>query len=271
MGLGSPPARSAKKNWAQLEKLIAERSVDVALLNEAPIQGLSERAARHSEAGTVGWDLRRDNGLPKKRPWSTAVWVTNGTPGEPDPRAVGSYRRRPNIPFGPSKTGTWTAGTVFAAGIGQITCVSIYNLMDELSDASLHRSLSDISPIFTDPAYNTYVLVGGDLNASTQWTQDDIRRRDRNLLERFAAYGLKDCLALTREEPLDGCTCDLGAACRHSWTRLDPSHPKLQVDYLFASEALAKKLKSCEALPPPEWAGYSDHSPIIATFESEDG
>jgi exonuclease III len=39
------------------------------------------------------------------------------------------------------------------------------------------------------------------------------------------------------------------------------------MDYLFASNALAKKLKTCVALPPPEWAEYSDHSPIVATFE----
>ncbi len=115
------------------------------------------------------------------------------------------------------------------------------------------------------------MLVGGDLNTSTQWARDDLRRRDRNLLERFEAYGLVDCLAMRRSEPLDGCTCDLGKDCRHSWTRLDPKHPQLQVDYLFASDALFKKLKPCEALPPPDWAEYSDHSPIIASFESGDG
>jgi len=41
------------------------------------------------------------------------------------------------------------------------------------------------------------------------------------------------------------------------------------VDYLFASPALAedKRMRSCEALPPPEWAEFSDHGPIIATFD----
>lgn len=271
MGLGSPPARRASENWARLDALIEERSVQVALLNEAPIRTLPERAAIYSTLGTEGWDLRRDSGRPKTRSWSAAVLSTEAMPGEIAPRAVGSHGRRPNVPFGPSKPGTWAAGLVEAPGIGPVTCVSVYGFMDELSDASVHRSLSDISPIFTDPDYNTYVLVGGDLNSSTQWARDDLRRRDRNLLERFAAYGLVDCLAKMKTEPLNGCTCDLGANCRHSWTRLDPKHPKLQVDYLFASEALSKKLRNCEALPPPEWRAYSDHSPIIAIFESGDG
>ena len=158
-----------------------------------------------------------------------------------------------------------------APGIGRVTCVSLYGFMDELSDASVHRSISDISPIFTDPDYKEYVLVGGDLNASTQWTREDLRCRDRNVLERFEAYGLVDCLAMKKREPLVGCTCDLGDQCRHSWTRLDATHPKLQVDYLFASRPLARKLDTCEALPPPEWADFSDHSPVIATFDPNQG
>lgn len=138
--------------------------------------------------------------------------------------------------------------------------------MDELSDASVHRSLSDISPIFTDPNYKEFVLVGGDLNTSTQWTRPDLRERDQNLLERFEAYGLVDCLRRKSPGPLDGCTCDLGVECRHAWTRFDPSHPQLQVDYLFASSALADRLDTCAALSPLEWRAYSDHSPIIASF-----
>jgi hypothetical protein len=267
MALGSPPARSPSANWTRLDRLIDERSVDVALLNEAPVRDLAKRAAIYSDKGTVGWDLRRDNGKPKQRPWSAAVVTTHGTPANVNARAKGSSGRRPNVAFGPSKPGTWAAGMVRAKGIGSITCVSLYGFMDELSDASVHRSLSDISPIFTDPKYREYVLIGGDLNASTQWERDEFRRRDANLLARLEAFGLVDCLAKMRTKPLEGCTCNLGRKCTHSWTRFDAKHAKLQVDYLFASEALAARLTTCEALHPPDWAKYSDHSPIIATFE----
>jgi exonuclease III len=39
------------------------------------------------------------------------------------------------------------------------------------------------------------------------------------------------------------------------------------MDYLFASPALAERLVHCEALSPTEWSRFSDHSPIVATFE----
>jgi hypothetical protein len=83
-------------------------------------------------------------------------------------------------------------------GIGPVTCVALYGLLEELSDASVHRSLSDISPIFTDPDYKELVLVGGDLNTSAAWKKPVHRVRDQGVLERFEAYGLVDCLKRVR-------------------------------------------------------------------------
>lgn len=45
MGLGSPGKRTHAGSWARLEQLMLERSVDVALLNEAPTIGLATRRA----------------------------------------------------------------------------------------------------------------------------------------------------------------------------------------------------------------------------------
>jgi hypothetical protein len=47
--------------------------------------------------------------------------------------------------------------------------------------------------------------------------------RDINLLARFDALGLVDCLAAMRPAGrLEGCTCTLGDDCTHTRTRLDP-------------------------------------------------
>jgi hypothetical protein len=54
-------------------------------------------------------------------------------------------------------------------GTGDVTAISLYGLLDELSDASVHRSLSEVSPIFDDDRYNRLVLLGGDLNTWTGW------------------------------------------------------------------------------------------------------
>ena len=40
-----------------------------------------------------------------------------------------------------------------------------------------------------------------------------------------------------------------------------------QDDYLFASLALAERLRRCVAFNPTEWYALSDHSSIVATFE----
>jgi endonuclease/exonuclease/phosphatase family metal-dependent hydrolase len=144
----------------------------------------------------------------------------------------------------------------------------MYGLTDELSEASVHRSLSEISPLFSDDRYNKLLLLGGDLNTSTQWPKGGHLDGDKALLDRIRAYGLIDCLERKRAPGrLANCRCVL-EDCTHTWTRLDPSRPEipLQVDYLFASPTLAERMRTCTALPPPEWKDYSDHSPIIATF-----
>jgi hypothetical protein len=271
MGLGSVPRRNASRNWGRLSELMEQRSVDVALLNEASVPVPDGLMARYSESGTSGRD-RLANDQTIQRPWSTAVVSAHEQPEAVDAHAVGmgSHPRRPNIPFEPpSRPGSWTAGVVLAPGIGRVTCVALYGLLEELSDASVHRSLSEISPIFSDPDYKELALVGGDLNTSTAWKDPLHRARDQGVLDRFEAYGLVDCLRRVRgSKRLEGCTCVFGDECRHTWTRRDPRSPEVpyQMDYLFASTVLAERLKSCEALSPLEWQEYSDHSPIIATF-----
>lgn len=269
MGLGSPPRKNASWNWRRLIGLMGEHSAGLALLNEASVTVPNDVDALIEPTGTKGRDLRRD-GRPVSRRWATAIVSSRGRPESFAARARGRYGRRPNIPFEPSRPGSWVAGLVDGGSLGRITSVALYGLLEELSDASVHRSLSDVSPIFTDPNYNRLVLVGGDLNTSTQWKKGEDRARDEGVLRRFETYGLVDCLRQAHvEERLANCPCVFGDECRHTWTRRDPRRPAVgyQMDYLFASKALAKRLKTCVALPPPEWAQYSDHSPIIATFK----
>jgi hypothetical protein len=39
--------------------------------------------------------------------------------------------------------------------------------LDEKSDASVHRSLSELTPLLEDRRYNERLIIGGDLNT---WT-----------------------------------------------------------------------------------------------------
>jgi hypothetical protein len=287
MALGFHSGRSAD-NWSALSKLMAERSVNVALLNEVSIACLeSEREKARldgdkdpvvfSEEGTIGRDRDPRTGKPMNRTsWATAVYSPHGPKPITDARALSVGGRIPDIDFGPRRPGSWTAAQVplevltGGSSAKQVTCISLYGLIEEITDASMHTSLSEISPLFSDPTHKTLLLLGGDFNTSTAWRNHESRVRDAGVLERVENYGLVDCLKLARKPGrLKNCTCVFGKKCQHTWTRRDPNNPRIpyQMDYLFASIALAKRLTKCEALPPDDWKEYSDHSPIIASFE----
>lgn len=107
-----------------------------------------------------------------------------------------------------------------------MTVISIYGLLDERSDRSVHRSLSELSPIFDHEAYGKYLLLGGDLNILANPRPDDpVRDRHLTVLSRIRAYGLVDCLEkalLERDPPRGGlanCPCGLGDGCTHTWTK----------------------------------------------------
>lgn len=235
---------------------------DVALLNEASPPPIAKGIWRQA---TVGRDAKR-------RRWSAAVLsphpVVEITDARPSWR--GSER---NVQFVCSRPGSWIAASVEVAVGRTVTAVSLYGLLDEFSDASVHRSLSELSPLVDDPRYRTHVLIGGDLNTWSGWSESEpgtTLARDINLLERFEALGLVDCLAAKRPPGrLPDCTCTLGDDCTHTRTRLDPRAPHIpfQNDYLWASRALAAHLTSCSALATDEWFAISDHAPIVAEFD----
>jgi hypothetical protein len=297
MALMSPGSSDAERNMAYLSELEERYGVKIALLSEASVPHLraaNAAAAREdrphpfalSEEGTIGRDFWTDKDkvrkLKNRKNWSAAVMSPLGLDplGEEDVRARALSRRNRlvDIPFTNSRPGTWIAATV-RIGAESITCVSLYGLIEELTDASMHRSLSEISPIFSDPEHSESVLLGGDFNISTGLADPSARERSRIVLDRIRAYGLVDCLPRWREDqqlpPMAGCRCD-DEPCRHTLTRLTPNkrgaevpwqeRSPIQVDYLFASEGLASQLDEIIEIPPDEWERYGDHSPIIAKF-----
>jgi hypothetical protein len=78
----------------------------------------------------------------------------------------------------------------------KLTLISVYGLIDSgYSVTTLHRILSDLTPLFDDRRYNAHVVLGGDLNASTQAEEGYLHlARHRLVFERIKAFGLVDCL-----------------------------------------------------------------------------
>jgi endonuclease/exonuclease/phosphatase family metal-dependent hydrolase len=239
---------------------LASLEADIALLNEASPPPSASGVWRDE---TVGRDAKR-------RKWSAAVLTPHPVAEINDARPQWRSSTR-NVPFECSRPGSWVAARVEVPSGETVAAVALYGLLDELSDSSVHRSLSEISPVLDDRRYRRQVLIGGDLNTGTQWPAGDpFMHRDSNVLERFMALGLVDCLAAMRPKGrLEGCTCTLGDNCTHTRTRLDPRFPLVpfQTDYLWASPRLAKRLRSCMALATDEWFAISDHAPLVAEFD----
>jgi endonuclease/exonuclease/phosphatase family metal-dependent hydrolase len=245
-----------QRAWAALDGLDA----DICLLNEAIVP--AGRRGVWSADGTVGRDKAT-------RRWTAAVVTRFDSAAITDARPKWRQSKR-SVPFQCSRPGSWVAARI-ETGLGGVSAVALYGLMDEFSDASVHRSLSELSPVIDDPKYSEQVILGGDLNTGTQWPAGDpFNKRDRNVLDRLEALGLVDCIRAKRAVGrLTGCPCIEGENCSHVRTRRDAKRPSVpyQTDYLFASQKLAARLVSCASLATDEWFAISDHAPILAEFE----
>lgn len=153
----------------------------------------------------------------------------------------------------------------------KLTLISVYGLIDfGYTVTTMHRILSDLTPLFDDRRYNAHVVLGGDLNLSTQFGEPH-RTRHRLVFECIKAFGLVDCLdrMLGDTRHLAGCPCG-AAACRHIRTSRPAKAPRKpwQNDYLFASKHLAAKLTARYARNDDDDAAWdlSDHCPVVADF-----
>jgi hypothetical protein len=263
----------SKRNWKQFRDG-GDLACDIALLSEATPHENGFRLNVATDGKTIGRD-DVTNGGKKKRGWAAAVASPYPLARPEDVWALPPNNGDRRSKLAASRPGSWKAAVVSLPNGEAVTAISLYGLLDERSDASVHRSLSDLTPLFEDPRYNKLLLLGGDLNTiGTAKAGTPRFERDQGVLDRITnGFGLVDLLqeGLRKNHPrrgrLEGCPCDLGTKCRHTWTyrRTPGSKVAYQDDYLFASKALARRLVECQALPF-EADSPSDHAPIVATF-----
>jgi hypothetical protein len=203
--------------WERLDQFTA----DVALLCEARFSPAPDKVG-HGK--TIGRDCRHETeDQCDSRPFSTAIVSRHPLREVTDARAT-RHGTPLDLPFRPSRPGTWVAATVSIEGVGEISVISLYGLTDEKTDASVHRSLSDLEPIFEDTNYNNMLLLAGDLNIfANPRPTDPARERHRLVLKRIEAYGLVDLFkedrVPRRKQSDPGGTCPCGEEdCTHVWT-----------------------------------------------------
>jgi exonuclease III len=172
------------------------------------------------------------------------------------------------------------ADVVDAKGRLRFTAVSLYGQWESIADgriyscARLHRMISDLTGVFVT-ARQRPVILAGDLNVTTQIAYSKQTQAETDgaaaVFARLQAWGLSDCLAITRESRarLPNCTCPDGDACCHVQTfRLHnraTSRPT-QLDYAFASDKLVSRLVSCDVVQDAAAWELSDHCPLVLEF-----
>ena len=182
-----------------------------------------------------------------------------------------SRHHREAVPLIRAHPGCMAIAQVSIPNADPIVVVSMYGMIHEsYAVTTVQGLLNDLTPLI-DSALGKRLVVGGDLNLSTQLDPPH-RQRHQNVFERFEAFGLVNLLSLRNTRtPLEGCPCD-DAPCRHVQThRHNRSDKPWQDDYLFASKALAERLTNSYALDsgdPDPWS-LSDHCPVVAEFDLE--
>jgi hypothetical protein len=201
----------------------------------------------------------RPQGISKSRPWGSAV-ISFGRPISAITEARSRYSRKT------TDLHQTLAGSLAIARVGNLTLISHYGVIENgYSVTTVHRQLSDLTPLF-DSALGKRVILGGDLNISSQ-LEEPHGRRHKNVLERFASLGLVDCLGLQRppRSKLVDCPC-CDSDCQHVQThRHDMSGIPWQDDYVFVTGQLVNCVSSCMALGagnPDPWQ-FSDHCPLV--------
>jgi hypothetical protein len=178
-----------------------------------------------------------------------------------------------------SHPGQFAVSDVDLGGGRTLTVISLYGIWqpflgtsDKYPEGSLHRALSDLTPVIEERGPDN-VLIGGDLNL---WSYSPGSVRGDRWMTVFTrlkdAYDLTICGPYRREGEarLDRCPCP-DIECRHVNTFLyaaNTANVPYQLDFFLATENLrARHLVASWADPDPAWFEHSDHRAVFATFD----
>lgn len=169
--------------------------------------------------------------------------------------------------------GSVAVARVHPPGTKPVTFVSVYGVIDVYSTTTLLRQIADLTPLF-DSAHGERVVLGGDLNISTQSSGDELKRT-KAVLGAIESLGLVDLFRSAPERPRPygaECTCQR-EDCYHVGTHRNAARAEgtgSHLDYLFVSEALSARCKRLRLDEDPAIWELSDHCPVVAELDLEE-
>jgi len=229
-----------KAAWEYLDEIIAP---DIALVQEA--------APISKYMGFIGTGNKPSGSLIGNE---TVLWQEIG-----GGRNWGSGVLTKNFPlrqvyFNNSFQGSVMAAEVLLPDKSLLTVISLYGLIvNGYSTTTLHTILSDLTILLNK---SKRVIIGGDFNASLQYDEKYSGQypSHRMFFERLLDFGLVNCIEKFHPEPIQ--------TIRHS-----NSEFPWQNDYIFASKGIIGMLQSCDVIDNTQVHEFSDHNPVVATFE----
>jgi hypothetical protein len=235
--------------WAFLR---SDAGVDVMLLQESVIPSDTSRLhCVHREiAGT--------------RPWGSSVVALNKNIEVREIDAVRTRYGATRFSMLGSLPGAMVVTLAEVPGIGPVTCVSVYGVINVYSQTTMFRIVADLIPLF-DSRYGENVVLGGDFNVSTA-TKPEAPEfgRYQAVLTAIEALGLVNLATLDIDRPdaIANCPC-AKSTCRH--VRTFGANPGTQLDWLYATPSLAPRCTKLR-VNHSVLGNFSDHAPLIADF-----
>ncbi len=138
------------------------------------------------------------------------------------------------------------------------------------SEATLHRALSDLTPLLQS---REPLLIAGDLNIFRGYTLDGKKywlRRYDSVFERREAYGVQRLIGPTWDVPLVDCRCG-SESCTHvrTYRHMRKDDSKLdQLDFVFGNTAARSLNPDCEVVATDATWAVSDHAPVMTILTS---
>ena len=228
--------KRTEDNRAKAWEYIQSVDPDVCLLNECSTH-TSQEYSVHS-VYRRGWGT----GVFSKHQLTEITSVTKGT------RLIPLIKSHPES----------LVSTKFELNSKNITAISLYGKIDQdgFCITTLHRSLSDLTPIFSQRRNTEWLIIGGDFNADVLIDDQQNDNAHRIFFDRLKDFKLQDCCKKFNPERI--------ATIRHPMT-----NKQFENDRLFAGKQLYDRLVSCEVIDDPNLYELSDHNPIIAEFDLE--
>ncbi len=206
--------------------------------------------------------------LAGSRPWGSAVVVCTDA-ADLDLEEIDAVRTRyESTRF--SMLGS-TPGAVIVAranfpGIGLITCISVYGVINVYAQTTMFRIVADLIPLF-DSSDGKRVVLGGDFNVTDAIRGDAVELpRYRAILNAVESLGLVNLAMVAPERPAPIPDCPCGEKdCSHLHTYTWSDNQGTQLDWLYATPDLAKYCTRIR-LDHEVFGKLSDHAPIVAEF-----